>query len=163
MSSEPKPKRVLAISSTGGHWVQLLRLMPAWDGCEVHYACTSPDHATRLQALARSRGQAVAGYHPITDANRWTKVRLVRQMLEVVALVLRLRPDVVITTGASAGYFAIRAGRLVGARTCWIDSIANAEVLSLSGAEAGPHVDLFLTQWPDVAREGGPAYRGAVL
>lgn len=155
--------RVLAISSTGGHWVQLLRLMPAWDGCEVHYACTSPDHVARVTALAKLRGGQVAGYHPITDANRWTKVKLVRQMLEVAALVLRLRPDVVITTGASAGYFAIRAGRLLGARTCWIDSIANAEELSLSGAKAGPHADLFLTQWPDVARADGPAYRGAVL
>jgi UDP-N-acetylglucosamine:LPS N-acetylglucosamine transferase len=155
--------RVLAISSTGGHWVQLLRLMPAWDGCEVHYACTSPDHAGRVEALARARGAKVAGYHAITDANRWTKTKLVRQMLEVAALVIRLRPDVIITTGASAGYFAIRAGRLVGARTCWLDSIANAEELSLSGARAGPHADLFLTQWPDVARAGGPAYRGAVL
>jgi UDP-N-acetylglucosamine:LPS N-acetylglucosamine transferase len=155
--------RVLAISSTGGHWVQLLRLMPAWDGCEVHYACTSPDHEGRVRALAAGRGQAVAGYHALTDANRWTKVKLVRQMLEVAALVIRLRPDVIVTTGASAGYFACRLGRLVGARTCWLDSIANAEELSLSGAKAGPHADLFLTQWPEVARDGGPDYRGAVL
>lgn len=154
---------VLAISSTGGHWVQLLRLMPAWDGCEVHYACTSPDHEGRVRMLAGQRRQRVAGYHALTDANRWTKLKLVRQMLEVVALVVQLRPDVVITTGASAGYFAIRAGRLIGARTCWIDSIANAEELSLSGARAGQHADLFLTQWPGVAREGGPIYLGAVL
>ncbi|MGL6043038.1 MAG: hypothetical protein ACRC1J_03865, partial [Sandaracinobacteroides sp.] len=99
--------KVLAISSTGGHWVQLLRLMPAWDGCEVHYACTSPDHAARLEALAKTRGARVAGYHAITDANRWTKLKLLRQMLEVAALVLKLRPDVIVTTGASAGYFAI--------------------------------------------------------
>jgi UDP-N-acetylglucosamine:LPS N-acetylglucosamine transferase len=155
--------RILAISSTGGHWVQLLRLMPAWDGCEVHYACTSPDHEGRLRATAGARGQTVASYTAITDANRWAKARLVRQMLEVGALLLRVRPDVVITTGASAGYFAIRAGRLFGSRTCWLDSIANGEELSLSGARAGPHADLFLTQWAEVAKTGGAQFKGSVL
>lgn len=156
-------KRILVISSTGGHWVQLLRLMPAWDGCEVHYACTSPDHERRLREAASARGQSVASYTAVTDANRWTKAKLVRQMLEVGALVLKVRPEVILTTGASAGYFAIRAGRLLGARTCWIDSIANGEELSLSGERAGPHADLFLTQWPDLARTDGPQYRGSVL
>lgn len=155
--------RVLVISSTGGHWVQLLRLMPAWDGCEVHYACTSPDHEARLRAMAAARGQAVASYTAVTDANRWTKAKLVRQMLEVAALVLKVRPQVILTTGASAGYFAIRAGKLLGARTCWLDSIANGEELSLSGERAGPHADLFLTQWPELARPGGPHCRGSVL
>lgn len=155
--------RVLAISSTGGHWVQLLRLMPAWDGCEVHYACTSPDHEGRLRATAAARGQSVASYTSVTDANRWAKARQVRQMLEVGALVLRVRPQVIITTGASAGYSAILAGRLLGARTCWIDSIANGEELSLSGERAGPHADLFLTQWPALARADGPHFHGAVL
>lgn len=155
--------RLLVISSTGGHWVQLMRLAPAWDGCEVHYACTSPDHEGRLRAVSAARGQAVASYTALTDANRWAKARLVRQALEVAALLLRVRPQVVITTGASAGYFAIRIGRLLGARTCWLDSIANGDELSLSGARAGPHADLFLTQWPELARGGRPAYRGSVL
>lgn len=156
-------KRVLAISSTGGHWVQLNRLMPAFEGCEVHWACTSPDHEARLRVAAGRLGQRVASYTPITDANRWTKLKLVKQMLETVALLIRVRPDVVVTTGASVGYFAIRAGRLLGARTCWIDSIANGDELSLSGVKAGPHADLFLTQWPHLAKPGGPDCRGAVL
>ena len=155
--------RVLVISSTGGHWVQLLRLMPAWDGCEVHYACTSPDHEGRVKAMAAARGQAVASYTAITDANRWTKLKLVRQMLEVGALVLKLRPQVILTTGASAGYFAIRAGKLIGARTCWLDSIANGDELSLSGERAGPHADLFLTQWPELQKGDRPRYSGSVL
>ena len=143
--------------------MQLNRLMPAFEGCEVHWACTSPDHEARLRVAAGRLGQRVASYTPITDANRWTKLKLVKQMLETVALLIRVRPDVVVTTGASVGYFAIRAGRLLGARTCWIDSIANGDELSLSGVKAGPHADLFLTQWPHLAKPGGPDCRGAVL
>lgn len=143
--------------------MQLNRLMPAFEGCEVHWACTSPDHEARLRVAAGRLGQRVASYTPITDANRWTKLKLVKQMLETVALLIRVRPDVIVTTGASVGYFAIRAGRLLGARTCWIDSIANGDELSLSGVKAGPHADLFLTQWPHLAKPGGPDCRGAVL
>ena len=143
--------------------MQLNRLMPAFEGCEVHWACTSPDHEARLRVAAGRLGQRVASYTPITDANRWTKLKLVKQMLETVALLIRVRPDVIVTTGASVGYFAIWAGRLLGARTCWIDSIANGDELSLSGVKAGPHADLFLTQWPHLAKPGGPDCRGAVL
>jgi hypothetical protein len=69
----------------------------------------------------------------------------------------------VISTGAAPGYFAVRIGKLFGARTIWVDSVANAEELSLSGKEAGRHVDLWLTQWPHLARPEGPHFKGNVL
>jgi len=37
---------------------------------------------------------------------------------------------VIVSTGAAPGYFAIVLGRLFGARTIWIDSMANIENLS---------------------------------
>ncbi len=155
--------RVLAISSTGGHWIQLLRLAPAFDGVTLHYATTSADFRGHIERIAQNRGQPRPAYHVLTDANRWEKMKLIRQAVEVLLLLLRVRPDVIITTGASVGYFAVRFGRMLGARTCWLDSIANARELSLSGARAGPHADFWLTQWPELARPGGPSYEGQVL
>ena len=76
---------------------------------------------------------------------------------------IKERPDVVVSTGAAPGYFGIRFGKLVGARTIWIDSIANAEELSLSGLKAGKHVDLWLTQWEHLAQQEGPHYHGNVF
>jgi hypothetical protein len=52
---------------------------------------------------------------------------------------------------------------LLGARTIWIDSIANVEELSLSGRRIGKHAHLWLTQWPHLAAPGGPRYEGSVL
>ena len=51
-------------------------------------------------------------------------------MLRTFLVVLRERPDVVVSTGAAPGYFALRFGRLFGARTLWLESIANVEELS---------------------------------
>lgn len=157
------PPRVLAIASAGGHWVQLLRLAPAFDGCEMHFATSFPEARAEAEALAEERGQPKPGFHSFTNANIRTRRRLLRQMIEVVAIVLTVRPQVIVSTGASAGYFAIRAGRLLGARCLWLDSLANVEKPSLSGRRAGPIADLYLTQWPHLATEEGPEFRGTVL
>lgn len=147
--------KILAVSSGGGHWVQLLRLRPAFAGCDVVYATVREGYRSDLPPDARFRR--------IPEANRWNKIGVVRALCAVFWLVWRERPDVVISTGAAQGYLAIRIGRLFGARTVWIDSIANSEELSLSGQKVGPHANLWLTQWEHLARSGGPRYGGSVL
>ena len=155
--------RVVAVASGGGHWVQLFRLRLAWDECSVTYVTTDNDLREEVLADAYARGQALPDFRVICEANRWHKLRLLKQLAQLSLIILTLRPDAVITTGAAPGYFAIRIGRLVGARTAWVDSIANVEEMSLSGARAGRHADLWLTQWPELVRPNGPEYRGAVL
>ncbi|SMY09309.1 hypothetical protein [Flavimaricola marinus] len=156
-------KRVLAVASGGGHWIQLLRLKPAWDGCQVSYVTTTNGFRADLVAEAQAKDLPIPGYWVVSEANRKQKLRLLRQLLKLTWIVLRVRPHAIVTTGASVGYFAIRLGKLVGAKCIWIDSIANAEVLSMSGQMVGPHADLWLTQWPDIATEDGPAFEGSVL
>ena len=147
-------KRILAVASGGGHWVQLMRLIPAFNGHEVVYITTHGGYRSQVEP---------ARFFLVRDANRWIKFRMLLTAIHVGLLVLYLKPDVVISTGAAPGYFAIRFGRWVGAKTIWIDSIANAEKLSMSGELAGKHAHLWLTQWPHLAKESGPQYMGAVL
>lgn len=163
MTDDPPAPKVLAIASGGGHWVQLWRMRPAWAGCRVRYATTDPGYRAEVEADAAARGEPVPGFHVVTEANRWQKLRLVRALAQVAWIVFTQRPDVVITTGAAQGYFALRLGRLAGARTIWVDSIANAGELSLSGRKAGRHADHWLTQWEHLAEPGGPEFRGSVI
>jgi UDP-N-acetylglucosamine:LPS N-acetylglucosamine transferase len=102
-------------------------------------------------------------FRVICDANRTDKLGLVRSALSVLWVLLQERPDVVISTGAAPGYFAVRIGKLLGAKTIWLDSVANVEELSLSGQQAGKHVDLWLTQWKHLASPSGPHFRGSIL
>jgi len=149
------PPRVLAVASAGGHWVQLRRLEPAFAGCRVCYVTTDPGYRDEVGAGALFR--------VVSDGNRWNKLKLIKMLLGLAAVVLLFRPKVVVTTGAAPGYFAIRLGKLVGARGMWIDSIANADELSLSGRLAMPHADAVLTQWSHLANGDRPAHHGAVL
>ncbi len=148
-----RPK-ILAIASGGGHWVQLLRLRPAFEGLDIAYATVGREYRDEVKP---------ARFYRIPDATRWSKLGCVWLLACVSWVAFRERPDVVISTGAAPGYFAIRLGRLLGARTVWIDSIANVGCLSMSGEKIRPYADLWLTQWPHLARPGGPSYAGSIL
>lgn len=158
-----KTTRIIAVASAGGHWVQLMRLREAWKGLEVTYVTTDAGMRPVLEDMARAAGEPPPRLRIVEDGNRWQKTRLLKQLLQLTAIVLTERPDAIITTGAAPGYFALRLGRMIGARTIWVDSIANAEKLSLSGQKIGRYADLWLTQWPHLAREDGPRYLGSVL
>jgi len=69
-----------------------------------------------------------------------------------------VRPDVVVSTGALPGLMALIVGYVFGARTIWIDSIANTERMSLSGRLSRPFAQLWLTQWPEVSDRTGATY-----
>ncbi|MFA9478198.1 UDP-N-acetylglucosamine--LPS N-acetylglucosamine transferase [Phycisphaerales bacterium AB-hyl4] len=148
-----RTRRVLAVASGGGHWVQLKRLWQAFDGHEVTVVTTHAGYGDEVRCKR---------FRTVTDANMDTKLSLVRLAWQMAWIVFRERPDVVISTGAAPGYFAIRFGKLIRARTIWVDSLANAEKLSLSGLKVGPHADLWLTQWEHLAQQGGPYYYGSV-
>jgi len=145
----------MAISSGGGHWVQLLRLRPAFEGCDVTYVTVREGY--------RADVDLNDDFHVIPDGNRWNKINLLLSAFGVVRLLMQIRPDVIVTTGAAPGYFGVRFGKWLGARVIWLDSVANAEELSLSGEKAGAFVDLWLTQWPHLSQTGGPTCFGSVL
>jgi len=149
-----RTKTILAVASRGGHWVQLLRMRPAFEGCRVVYATSGRDQQTDVP------GQKL---YAVGDASRWNKFALLLMAIRVTLVVLRVRPDVVISTGAAPGYMAIRLARLFRKRTIWVDSIANADEMSLSGKRVKPYADTWLTQWAHVASSNGPTFAGSVL
>jgi len=146
--------RILAVSSGGGHWVQLKQLLPAFEGHRLSFVTVDPACAAEVEAER---------FYVVNDANLWRKGALLFTAIRIAWILLRFRPDAVVSTGAAPGFFAILFGRWLGARTIWVDSIANAERLSLSGEKAGRFADLWLTQWPHLARPEGPHYAGSVL
>lgn len=148
-----RPKKILAVASGGGHWVQLLRLRPAFEGHKVKYVSTNAGYRSDVDSTL----------YVVTDGNMWQKLRLLLMFFQVARIVMLQRPDVVVTTGAAPGLAAIFFGRLIGARTVWIDSIANSEELSSSGKQARRWASAWVTQWHHLAEVDGPEYWGGVL
>jgi len=147
-------RRVVAVASGGGHWTELMRIREAFEGCDVAYVSVKDMYR-----------DDVAGhrFYAIPDVSRLHKWRIVATVLRLAWILLRERPQVLVTTGSAPGMLALRMARLLGARTVWIDSVANIEEMSLSGRKAGRAADLWLTQWSHLAKPEGPHYRGSVL
>lgn len=134
--------------------MQLLRVMVALEGHETHVVAVQA-HGADVVIPAR--------FHRVRDANRWNKVGIIILAMQMLWFSWRIRPEIVVTTGAAPGFFAIWFGKMFGARTIWIDSIANAAEISLSGRLARRYSDLWLTQWPQLARTTGASYYGSLL
>ena len=83
---------------------------------------------------------------------------------ESIFLVLKERPTHIITTGAAPGFAVLLCGKLLGVKTIWVDSIANADELSGAGSKAGKVADHWLTQWEHLTEKyPGLEYKGRVI
>lgn len=147
-------KKILLVASCGGHWVQMRRLAPAFEGLDQHYVSTN---------IGLAESVLPASFSVVPDANLDEKLGLAFLGLKMLWVVLKIRPDFVISTGAAPGFFALMFGKLLGAKTIWVDSYANVDRLSVSGLKVKHFADLWLTQWAHLEGEKGPFFRGAVL
>ncbi|HPG24875.1 MAG: UDP-N-acetylglucosamine--LPS N-acetylglucosamine transferase [Spirochaetaceae bacterium] len=153
-ASSGRRLRVLAVASGGGHWVQLRRVVPAFAEHDVAYVTINPSYRADVPD---------ARVFIVRDSTRWDKLGMAILGLQMLWILIRVRPHVVVSTGAAPGCLAIVLGRLFGARTIWLDSIANVEEVSMSGRLVRRFAGLWLTQWPHLASEAGPEYAGRVF
>jgi UDP-N-acetylglucosamine:LPS N-acetylglucosamine transferase len=147
--------KVLVVASGGGHWIQMRRLQPAFNGLDATFVSVQPDYAEQVP------GHRFYSVRDVTRWDRWGLVVLIAQLLVILTIV---RPRVVITTGSAPGMIALGLAKIfLRSRTMWIDSLANCEEMSSSGKQARRFADVWLTQWPQLQRTGGPDYWGAVI
>lgn len=149
-STQRTSPRILAVSSGGGHWVELMRIKAAFEDGDLAFATVNADYRNDVPGHR---------FYTVSDATRWNKLGVAILAAQVLRIIMRERPDIVVTTGAAPGYFALRFGKLMGARTIWLDSIANVDELSMSGRMAGRYADLWLTQWPHLTHNGDGHHR----
>ena len=150
-----RTRRVLAIASGGGHWMELCRLLPAFDGFDVAFVSV---HANYSKQVTGHR------YYVVKDVSRQNALGVIVLLPQLLRVLVRERPDVVVTTGSAPALLALALSKLLlRSKTMWIDSLANVERLSTSGSFARYVADVWLTQWPSLEGRNGPAYWGRVL
>lgn len=155
MSVKPK---LLAISSPGGHWIQLNRLSA---GLEDRYQIVYAMPAGLFTSTSRSERERKV--YSVVDVSADDKWRLIPCALQVLYILLKERPKAILSTGAAPGAVAIWLGSFLGIRTIWVDSIANVKQISRAGKLAQKRADVFLTQWEHLSDGQTIQYKGAVL
>jgi len=132
-------RRILAVASGGGHWAQLRAVAGNLHGTLVF--------ATTLAPMDLPDAQV----YRIPDANASSPIALVRTARALRRILASERPSHVVTTGAAPGAVAVALARWSGIPAIFVDSIANADRLSLSGRLAAALTVPTLTQWAHLA------------
>ncbi|MDC8829552.1 hypothetical protein [Alteromonas gilva] len=146
-----KNRKMLAVASSGGHWIQLRKLSKLFESYNTRFITT--DKSQKSQEI-----------YIVKDSNLNQKFSLILTAIQVFYVIVRFRPHYIITTGAAPGFLALVFGRMLGCKTIWIDSIANADELSLAGKKAGRWANLWLTQWPELENKDSKLFfKGSVI
>lgn len=149
-----KKHKVFAISSPGGHWIQLTRLCAGLESQhEIVYAL--PDKLFKPQ-----RAQKIYSILDVSADDKW---KLLPCAFQIAYILIKERPQVILSTGAAPGVVAILLGKLLRIRTIWVDSIANVQKISRSGELVKNRADVFLTQWEHLSDQQQVLFKGSVL
>lgn len=146
--------KILAVASNGGHWIQLIRITKPME----------KDFTLCYVGTHRNQAFSVGGnvFYKISDFSRTDCHKLVFVFFQALRILMKEKPDVVISTGAAPGGMLILAGVLLRKKTIWIDSFANVSRLSLSGRIVSFFASKIYTQWRELAT-GKVKFAGNVL
>jgi hypothetical protein len=135
---------VLLVASSGGHLLQLLALLPAW---EEHSRLWVVDDAPDTRSLMRGE-PALFGHGPTCRSVRGLLLNavLARRVLRAV------RPRVLVTTGAALAVPFAWLARLHGVRVVYVESVTRIDTPSLSCRLVAPVADRIYVHWPELRR-----------
>lgn len=151
-----KKAKLCIVASAGGHLSQLLLLEPVWRGHRIFCVSTGQ--------MVRDKLEKIGQTYIVGECNRQHPVKTLGVMFKCLKVVWKERPSIILSTGAAAGFLICFWGKLFGAKVIWVDSIANAKTLSMSGRMIRPFADLIFSQWSDVAAKYAKIeYAGEVI
>jgi len=136
-------KKVLFISSVGGHLTQLLQLKQLFS--EYDYKIV-----TEKTKITQSMEQDYAMSFLIYGARNYPIKYLFKftyNTIKSIFLFLNYRPDYVVTTGAHTAVPMCYKAKLFGKKIIFIESFAKTSTPNLSGKLIYPIADLFIVQW----------------
>jgi UDP-N-acetylglucosamine:LPS N-acetylglucosamine transferase len=146
---------LLLVADPGGHLFELAGLRDVWSRFSRAWVTVRASDVDTLLVDER----VIFAHGP----TRRSLMNLVRNSLLAVGIVRRLRPAVVMTTGAALSVPFAWAGRLFGARVVYIECSGRVGI-SVTGRLIAPVADRLYVQWPEVVPQVSKArYAGTIF
>jgi beta-1,4-N-acetylglucosaminyltransferase len=149
-----KDKKIGLICAHGGHLVEILQLLEAFEGYP-HFFITYDEQAT----LNLNKT-----YRFVNFAKR--PFSLILTVLKLLYVFLKERPTILFSTGAEIAIPPFYLGKfLFHTRLIYLECSAQVHQPSLTGRLVYPITDLFLVQWEPLLRCYGPKakYAGGLI
>jgi beta-1,4-N-acetylglucosaminyltransferase len=148
--------KICLAASSGGHLTELLKVTEACNGRTYFFVI--PDPSLVKPMLNETE------IYVVIKANRENPILIIKMLGQCIRIMVKERPDVVISTGAAVGCILCVLAKLMRKKVIWIDTISHVNRLTMSGRIIKPMADLFLVQWPHlVDKYKGVRYVGAII
>lgn len=164
-----KRARLLVVTDRGGHLHDALRLvgqmavqpdvLVTTEGPDVEFLKNNP-------VLKRTELETVPQAFFWRGKKRiWSPLRFGILLVKSLGIVIRHRPENVISTGASNVILVCLFAKLLGATLVHVENLAQVRNASVTGRALYPFADHFFVQWKDLLSAYGPKakYAGWVV
>ena len=148
-------KKVLMVASSGGHMEELTRLKKVISKYDCCWVTENNDFQTY--------GDNVQINYYVPQVNRRELLfpaKFLYVSLKALYIILKEKPDFVISTGALISYPFCRIAKWMGKKVIFIESFARVNELSMTGRLLYNHVNRFIVQWPELSEEYDKAVVG---
>ena len=137
-------KKVMFISSTGGHLTELLELSPLFQ----EYDSTIVTEKTKSNLYLKDKYKQVFYLVYGTKSHPFTYFfKFIYNFFKSLYIFLKVKPDVIITTGTHTAFFMCYLGKLFKKKIIYIETLANRTTKTMAGKLIYPIADYFLVQW----------------
>ena len=143
-------KKVLFISSTGGHLSELLQLSSLFEKYDYHII-TEKDEANK--ALKEKYGEKIDFLPYGTRSKLFSYIfKYFYLCIKTIYYYLKIKPKVIITTGThTAGPMCI-LGKIFRSKIIYIETFANRNKKTATGRLIYKIADLFIVQWEEMLK-----------
>lgn len=138
-------KKVMFISSMGGHLTEMMQLKDIFKDYE--YKIVTEKHKSTIGL--KSRYKSKIDYLSAGNKDHMLKYIFVipYNIIKSFKIFLKFKPDVVVTTGAHTAVAMCYIAKLFRKKVIYIESFANIETKTLAGRLVYPIADKFVVQW----------------
>ena len=139
-------KKVLFVSSTGGHLRELMKLEPLFEIYD-YSIITEKDLSTE-----KLKDKYKIYYVPYS-----TRSKIIRYffkysyvILKSIILFMKIKPDAIVSTGTHTAIPICFLGKVLNKKIVYIETYANITRKTLTGKMIYPISDLFIVQWNEM-------------
>ena len=141
-------KKVLFISSTGGHLDELLQLKPMFKNYDYHIITEKTKSNLSLKDKFPNRVSFLVYGSYTTKLNKLIyPFKLLYNTIKSFIIYLKIRPKYIVSTGAHTAGPMCLIGHLLGSKIIFIETFANSNTKSKTGSLVYKFADLFIVQW----------------
>ena len=143
-------KKVLFISSTGGHLKELMNLEPLFKNYD--FTIITENGKTTEYLINKYNGRVY--YVPYSTRSKITSyiLKYIFVIIKSFLLFMKIRPDVIVSTGTHTAVPICYFGKIFGKKIIYIETYANITRKTITGKILYPITNLFIVHWKSMKK-----------